>query len=134
MSINKEDLTRNVQQFVSLKDEINLLTNRQKDIKTRLIDLLKEYGEVDSKGHIVLEVDDKVTGVDKITHQRKVIKNLDMDVAEKIIAEKGLTERCVKMVPTLDEAEIMASFYRDELTEADIDAMFPEKVIYAFIV
>jgi hypothetical protein len=38
------------------------------------------------------------------------------------------------MVPTLDEAEIMASFYRDELTEADIDAMFPEKVIYAFIV
>jgi hypothetical protein len=38
------------------------------------------------------------------------------------------------MVPTLDEAEIMASFYRNELTEADIDAMFPEKVIYAFIV
>jgi len=134
MSINKEDLTRNVQQFVSLKDEINLLTNRQKDIKTRLIDLLKEYGEVDSKGHIVLEVDDNVTGVDKITHQRKVIKNLDMDIAEKIIQEKGLTERCVKMVPTLDEAEIMASFYRGELTEADIDAMFPEKVIYAFIV
>ena len=134
MSLNKEDLTRNVQQFVSLKDEINLLTNRQKDIKTRLIDLLKEYGEVDSKGHNVLEVDNKVSGVDKITHQRKVLKNLDMDIAEKIIQEKGLTERCVKMVPTLDEAEIMASFYRNELTEADIDAMFPEKVIYAFIV
>jgi hypothetical protein len=134
MSINKEDLTRNVQQFVSLKDEINLLTNRQKEIKTRLIDLVKEYGEVDAKGHIVLQVDDKVTGVDKITHQRKVSKNLDMDIAEKIIQEKGLTERCVKMVPMLDEAEIMASFYRGELTEADIDAMFPEKVIYAFIV
>ena len=57
MSINKEDLTRNVQQYVSLKDEINLLTNRQKEIKTRLVDLLKEYGEVDSKGHVVLEVD-----------------------------------------------------------------------------
>ena len=57
-----------------------------------------------------------------------------MDVAEKILAEKGLTERCVKLVPTLDEAEIMASFYRDELTEADIDAMFPSKVSYAFIV
>jgi hypothetical protein len=57
-----------------------------------------------------------------------------MDIAEKIIQEKGLTERCVKMVPTLDEAEIMASFYRGELTEEDIDAMFPAKVIYAFIV
>jgi hypothetical protein len=57
-----------------------------------------------------------------------------MDIAEKIIQEKGLTERCIKMVPTLDEAEIMASFYRGELTEDDIDAMFPSKVSYAFIV
>jgi hypothetical protein len=134
MSLNKEDLTRNVQQFVSLKDEINLLTNRQKEIKTRLVDLLKEFGEVDSKGHIVLDVDDNVTGVSKITHQRKVSKNLDMDIAEKILAEKGLTERCVKLVPSLDEAEIMASFYRGDLTEEDIDAMFPAKVSYAFII
>lgn len=134
MSLNKDDLTRNVQQYVSLKDEINLLTNRQKEIKTRLVDLLKEFGEVDSKGHVVLDVDDKVTGVSKITHQRKVSKNLDMDVAEKILAEKGLTERCVKMVPSLDEAEIMASFYRGELTEEDIDSMFPAKVSYAFII
>ena len=134
MSLNKEDLTRNVQQYVSLKDEVSLLTNRREEVKKRLVDLLKEYGEVDSRGHIVLEVDDKITGVSKITHQRKVIKNLDMDIAEKIIQEKGLTERCVKMVPTLDEAEIMASFYRGELTEEDIDAMFPAKVIYAFIV
>ena len=83
MSLNKEDLTRNVQQYVSLKDEVSLLTNRREEVKKRLVDLLKEYGEVDSRGHIVLEVDDKVTGVSKITHQRKVIKNLDMDIAEK---------------------------------------------------
>lgn len=134
MSINKEELTRNVQQYVSIKDELNLLTNRQKEIKTRLVEYLKEYGEVDSRGHIVLDVDDAVTGVSKITHQRKVIKNLDMDVAEKILAEKNLTDKCVKMVPSLDEAEIMALFYRGELTEEDIDAMFPAKVTYAFIV
>ena len=89
MSLNKEDLTRNVQQYVSLKDEVSLLTNRREDVKKRLVDLLKEYGEVDSRGHIVLEVDDKVTGVSKITHQRKVIKSLDMDIAEKIIQEKA---------------------------------------------
>lgn len=134
MSIDKEDLTRNVQQYVSLKDEIRHLTNRQTEIKTRLVEVLKEYGETDSRGHIVLDVDDKITGVSKIMHQRKVIKNLDMDIAEKIIQEKGLTERCVKMVPTLDEAEIMASFYRGELTEEDIDTMFPSKIVYAFIV
>jgi len=57
-----------------------------------------------------------------------------MDVAEKILGEKNLKEQCIKMVPMLDEAEIMASFYRGDLTEEDIDAMFPSKVSYAFVV
>ena len=117
-----------------LKDEINLLTNRQKEIKERLVASLKEYGEVDGRGHIVLEVNDPITGTEKITHQRKVSKSLDMDVAEKILGEKNLKEQCIKMVPMLDEAEIMASFYRGDLTEEDIDAMFPSKVSYAFVV
>ena len=129
MSLNQQTLQKEVQQFVALKDEINLLTNRQKEIKERLVASLKEYGEVDGRGHIVLEVNDPITGTEKITHQRKVSKSLDMDVAEKI-----LKEQCIKMVPMLDEAEIMASFYRGDLTEEDIDAMFPSKVSYAFVV
>lgn len=134
MSLDQKQLQSSVQQFVALKDEINLLTNRQKEIKERLITVLKEYGEVDGRGHVVLEVNDPVTGVEKITHQRKVSKSLDMDTAEKILTEKNLKEKCLVMVPTLDEAEIMASFYRGELTEEDIDAMFPSKVSYAFVV
>jgi hypothetical protein len=122
MSLNQQTLQKEVQQFVALKDEINLLTNRQKEIKERLVASLKEYGEVDGRGHIVLEVNDPITGTEKITHQRKVSKSLDMDVAEKILGEKNLKEQCIKMVPMLDEAEIMASFYRGDLTEEDIDA------------
>jgi hypothetical protein len=134
MSLNQQTLQKEVQQFVALKDEINLLTNRQKEIKERLVATLKEYGEVDGRGHIVLDVNDPITGTEKITHQRKVSKSLDMDVAEKILGEKNLKEQCIKMVPVLDEAEIMASFYRGELTEEDIDSMFPSKVSYAFVV
>lgn len=134
MSLDRKALQMNVQQFVALKDEITRLLDRKKEVQERLVVVLKEHGEVDGRGHIVLEVDDPVTGTQKITHQRKVSKSLDMDVAEKILTEKNLKDKCIVMVPTLDEAEIMASFYRGELTEADIDAMFPAKVSYAFVV
>lgn len=134
MSLDRKQLQNNVQQFVALKEEITLLTNRKKELQERLVATLKEFGEVDGRGHIVLDVNDPVTGTEKITHQRKVSNSLDMDVADKILSEKNLKDKCIVMVPTLDESQIMASFYRGELTEADIDAMFPPKVSYAFIV
>jgi len=37
-------------------------------------------------------------------------------------------------VPMLDEDAIMSAFYSGYLTEEDIDAMFPAKVSYAFLV
>lgn len=134
MSLDRKQLQSNVQQFVALKEEITRLTDRKKEIQERLVTVLKEFGEVDGRGHVILEVNDPVTGTEKITHQRKVSKALDMDAADKILAEKNLKEKCIVMVPTLDESQIMAAFYRGELTEADIDSMFPAKVSYAFIV
>lgn len=134
MSLDRKKLQTNVQQFVVLKEEISRLTDRKKDIQERLVADLKEFGEVDGRGHLILEVNDPVTGTEKITHQRKVSKALDMDAAERILTEKNLRDKCIVMVPTLDESQIMASFYRGELTEADIDLMFPAKVTYAFIV
>ncbi len=134
MSLDRKQLQNNVQQFVALKEEITRLSDRKKELQERLVTVLKEYGEVDGRGHIILEVNDPVTGTEKITHQRKVSKSLDMDAADKILSEKNLKDKCIVMVPTLDESQIMASFYKGELTEEDIDAMFPAKVSYAFIV
>jgi hypothetical protein len=70
----------------------------------------------------------------KLTNQRKVSKNLDMDIAEKMLREKNIYDKCVKMVPVLQENEILACVYTGELSESDIDEMFPAKVSYAFLV
>lgn len=129
-----KQLKDTVRQYVVIKDEITNLTNRQNSLKKQLQDLIKEHGEVDSRGHIVLEVNDEVSGITSIKQQRRVSKSLDMDVAENIIEDKNLEDSCIVMVPTIDEEAIMAAFYAGKLTEADIDAMFPEKVTYAFVV
>jgi hypothetical protein len=123
-----------VRQYVALKDQIDLISTRQSEIKKRLIEAVDELGEFDDRGHKVLALGDDSINVATIAKQRRVSKTLDMDVAEDILTKRGIKDTCVKMVPTLDESAIMAAFYSGHLTEADIDAMFPEKVSYAFIV
>jgi hypothetical protein len=127
MDINTVKQT--VKQYLSLKSEIDLLVDRSTELKKRLTADVEELGKTDDRGHVVLELDDI-----KLTKQRKVTKNLDMDIAEKLLKEKNIYEKCVKMVPVLQENEILACVYTDELSESDIDEMFPSKISYAFLV
>lgn len=122
-------IQKELAQFLSLREQIKLLTERETELKLRLKDAAQKLGEVDSKGHVVLQVGDT-----KLTNQRKVSNQLNAEVAEKIITEKGLLEDCMPFVRKLDQDAIMAALYKDQLTEEDIKQMFPEKITYAFLV
>lgn len=128
--MNQDAIKEEVKQFNVLKDQITQLTERQSLIKKHLTDAIDEFGIEDDKGHITLEYDEGQT----IMKQRRASKNLDLAAAEIILTKKGIRETCIKMIPTLDEAAIMAAFYNGHLTEEDIDTMFPAKVTYAFLV
>lgn len=123
------ELENEVQQYLMLKEQMDLLTQRQAEIKKRLLVSVESMGEVNEKGHLILQV-----GEVKLTRQRKESNPLDEAVADKIITEKGLEDLCKPLVRKFDSQAIMAAVYQDLLTEADIDAMFPIKVSYAFIV
>lgn len=127
------DIKSKVRQYLSLRDEAALLTKRTNQIKEELIEVV-EAQEFDDRGHKKLVIEDEYKGEVTLTKQRRVSKSLDMDVAENILTTKGIKDKCIKMVPTLDEAAIMSAFYEGLLTEEDIDAMFPSKVTFAFLV
>jgi predicted naringenin-chalcone synthase len=127
MDINT--VKQNLKQYLALKSELDLLTDRTTELKKRLTSDVEELGKTDDRGHVVLEIDNS-----RLIKQRKVSKPLDMDVAEKLLREKNIYDKCVKMVPVLQENEILACVYTGELSESDIDTMFPAKVSYAFIV
>jgi hypothetical protein len=128
---NKE-LKDNIRQYLALKDQLDLITKRQTEIKQRLIDAVDAV-EADDRGHRVLSVEDETVGEVTLTRQRRVSKSLNMDVAEEILTKKGIKDTCIKMVPIIDEGAIMAAFYENYLTEEDIDLMFPSKISYAFL-
>lgn len=112
---------------------MSALADRQSELKKRMTQDLDAI-EPNESGHRVVEFEDDTIGNIKITKQRRVSKTLDMDIADQILTSKGIKNTCVKMIPTLDEAAIMAAFYEGYLTEEDIDAMFPAKETFAFIV
>ena len=127
MEIN--ELNKAVQQYLSLKQEMKLMAEREAEIKKRLIYAVEDLGEINGSGHVVLEI-----GGVTLTKQRKTSNPLDAEVAERIITEKGLKETCMPDKPTLDSEAIMAALYKKELTEEDIELMLPTKVSYAFLV
>lgn len=129
-----EELRTSLRQYLALKGEVELLTNRVNTLKSKLTEHVESNGQTDDRGHIVLTVDDPDKGDITLTKQRRVSKNLDMNIAEPLLEEKGIKDQCIKMVPVVDESAVMAAFYQGKLTEADIDAMFPEKITWAFIV
>ena len=128
---NKE-LKDNIRQYLALKDQLDLITKRQTEIKQRLIEVVDAV-EADDRGHRILSVEDETVGEVTLTRQRRVSKSLNMDVAEEILTKKGIKDTCIKMVPVIDEGAIMAAFYENYLTEEDIDLMFPSKISYAFL-
>lgn len=131
--MNVEEMVDLVRQNVTLKDRIDSTMAIQNEIKDKLREGLKELGEADDRGHVVVEVNDDLTGIKKVINQRKVSKSLDMGIAEEILKEKGLHDRCVMMVPVLDEEAIMAAYYEGLVTEEDIDKMFPAKITWALV-
>lgn len=131
--MNLQEIVDYVRQNVTLKERIDELSAIQSEVKKNLKQGLEELGEEDDRGHIVIEIDDDVTGIRKVMHQKRVSKNLDIEVAEALLKEKGIHDRCVTMVPVLDEAEIMAAYYEGLITEEDIDTMFPSKITWALV-
>lgn len=122
-----------VREFSGLDGQIKALTKRKTEIRDRLSGVVEEHGEEDDKGHIWLNLNSEVEGIGSLKRERRVGQSMDEDRVERILAEKGLTERCMKQVPTLDEDEVMAAHFEGLISEAEIDSMFPKKVSYAFV-
>jgi hypothetical protein len=124
-----EQVEKTLKQYLSLKDQIDMLSERQLELKKRLAEATEAYGEIDSKGHTVFEFGDA-----KLVKQRKVSNPLNEEVAFQILTEKDLLDECAPKVRKIDQDAVMAAIYKDQLTEQEVDLMFPPKISYAFII
>jgi hypothetical protein len=130
---NMETIRREVQQYVTLKDEADAISERVTTIKKRLTAYIEDLGTPNEKGSLVLPVEDDRTNTRAIVKQRRVSKQFDEDTANNLLKSKGLFEACTTTITVLDQDAVMGAYYEGKLTDSDIETMFPEKISWALV-
>jgi len=130
---DENDLVTRVKKYAFLKAQLDYLEKEQKELRPQLFENIDLEGEEDDKGNIVLELPQEVEGYSSVIKQRRVSRKIDEERAEAIIAERGLEDTLYKTVRVIDEDALMAALYNDELTEAEVDDMYPQSITWALV-
>lgn len=130
-NVDENDLLARVKKYSFLKSQLDYLEREQKEERAKLFEALDAEGEEDSKGNIVIELPEEVDGVAAIIKERRTSRKVNEAKAEEIIIAKGLEDKLFKTIRVIDEDALMAALYSDELTEDEIEEMYPQTVIWA---
>lgn len=131
--VDENDLVIRARKYAFLKAQLDFLEKEQKELRLKLFENLDLEGEEDDKGNIVLELPQEVDGYVSIIKQRRVSRKIDEFRAEEIITEKGMEDTLYKMVRVVDEDALMAALYNDELSEEEVDEMYPSSITWALV-
>ena len=128
-----DDLNTQVREYLKVKQTLDAMTTRQKELRDKLFAKLDEEGYEDDKGNVQLELDSEIDGVLRIEKQRRVTRKLDELKADEIIAANQLEDTLYKVVRVVDEEALMAAYYEGKISEAELDEMFPANVVWALM-
>jgi hypothetical protein len=128
---NPDDFTSQVREYVRLKETMDALDKRSKELRDKLMDVLDQDGLEDHRGNVLYDFDEPIDGVIRLEKQRRATRKLDEEKAEEIIEARQLADKVYKMVRVIDEDALMAAHYDGDITEQEIDEMFPVTVVWA---
>lgn len=119
-----------VMEYARLRDEIAELEKRQKELRDSLMDTVKNTGESDAKGHIWLELEG-IDGVAALQAERRAKVSLNDERAMDLLTDRGLTDRCTKLVRIVDDEELMRAKAEELLSDDDLDSITDVSVTWA---
>lgn len=130
---DEPQVIRDTRAYIRLGREIDALKDLRDGVKARLLVNVEMEGSEDDKGHDWLELPEDIDGVYGLQRQHRVKRVPDEEAIERILEAKGLYDLCVKTVETVDQDAIMGCHARGQITDEELDEMFPAKVSYAFV-
>lgn len=122
-----------VKKYSFLKNQLEFIEKEQKELRNDLFEELDASGEVDDKGNLLIELPEEVNGSSVLMKQRRTSRKINQAKAEEIIEAKGLQDKLFKTVTIIDEDALMAALYSDELTEEEIEEMYPQTITWALV-
>lgn len=128
---NPDSMDSKMREYISVAQTLDSLELRRKELREEIFTYIDEEGEEDSKGNVSLDLDSPFQNVARLEKQRRVSRKLNEAVAESLIEERGLEDKVYKTIRVIDEDALMAAHYEGELSEEDIDNMFPVTITWA---
>jgi hypothetical protein len=127
------ELEAQAKQYIFFKKQVEYFESELKLLKEKIFEVVDTKGEVDGNGNIFVELPNEIEGVRMLQKQRRVSRKIEEGVAEQIIADKGMEEQLYKTIRIVDEDALMAALYEGQLTEEEIDQMYPQKIVWALV-
>jgi hypothetical protein len=131
--ITTDDVVAQTREYVYIKSQLEALEKQQKELRAKLFDRLDQDGEFDGSGNITLDLPEAADSIRMLVKQARVSRKIDMNKAEEIIEQKGLQDKLYKTIRVIDEDALMAALYSDELTEDELDEIYPKHTIWALV-
>jgi hypothetical protein len=128
---NPDEFESQVREYVQVRDSMTVLETRKKELHGKLMSKLEADGEEDENGNIVLTFPEEIAGQKALSKTRRVSRKTDVDRAIEIAREHGIEDEIIEMIPQIAEDAVMAKLYEGELTENEVDQMFPVTVTWA---
>lgn len=126
-----DDLTMEIAEYSRIKEQVDDLSKRQKELRDSLLGAIENLGETDDQGNFWMELPKPVGDVRVLKRQRRVTQTLNQERALQLLEENGLLDQCSQMVRVVDEDALMAAKWDGALTEEQIDSMIDTKVVWA---
>lgn len=120
-----------IREYMLLKQSMDTLDKRQKELRDKIFTTLDEDGFEDDKGNLQYELPTAIEGAVRIEKQRRVSRKLNEAKADEIIEAIGIGGDVYETKQVINEDALMAAFYEDKITEAELDDMFPATVTWA---
>jgi hypothetical protein len=127
------DFVAQARNYSFIKQQLEYWEKQQKELKAKLFEQLDADGEPDSSGNIVIELPEEIDGTVAVVKQRRVTRKINEERAFELIEEKGLRDKLIVTKEVVDEDALMASLYSDELTEDEIEEMYPQQIVWALV-
>lgn len=129
----EDEFYTTVSQYLRMKAIIADMTKEANKLRDSLSEQVETRGEADDSGSYWLPLESEIEGVASLKRERRVSHSLDDEVAERILKERGLYDRCYDTVPVLNQDEVMTCLVEELLTQEEVEEMFPAKVTWAFV-
>lgn len=138
ISLDPENPIEKVRQFLLLKFQETQVVTRKNYLRDEISAYVDAAGETDEKGNKFwkLPTPIEVNGqtFTEVKREKRTSIGLDEDAVDTLVNEKGVRDRVYKEVTTtvLDQDELYVLNQEGVITDEELDALFTEKVSYAF--